>query len=143
MKIKNKFLQNHMANFNQTWHKVPLVERDLILFKYRATPFPKAEIITKSRKYIDEILKSSSQEPPGNFNQTWHKASLCEEDSSLFKWSAMPFSKERLLWNREYTFMKFKNILQNHRAIFNQTWHKASLGDEDIKFLHIRTIQSS
>ena len=30
-----------------------------------------------------------------NFNQTWHKASLGEGDSSLFKWSAPPFSKGR------------------------------------------------
>ena len=29
------------------------------------------------------------------------------------------------------TFTKFKNpFLQNHWAIFNQTWHKASLGDD-------------
>ena len=25
----------------------------------------------------------------------------------------------------------FKNLLQNHWANFNQTWHKASLGDRD------------
>ena len=30
-----------------------------------------------------------------NFNQTWHKTSLGEEDSSLFKWNAPPFSKGR------------------------------------------------
>ena len=30
-----------------------------------------------------------------NFNQTWHKASLGEGDSSLFKWRAPPFSKGR------------------------------------------------
>ena len=30
-----------------------------------------------------------------NFNQTWHKASLGEGDSSLFKWMAPPFSKGR------------------------------------------------
>ena len=28
-----------------------------------------------------------------NFNQTWHKASLGEEKSGLFKWRASPFSK--------------------------------------------------
>ena len=31
----------------------------------------------------------------GKFNQTWHKASLGEGDSSLFKWRAPPFSKGR------------------------------------------------
>ena len=30
-----------------------------------------------------------------NFNQTWHKASLGEGDSSLFKWRALPFSNGR------------------------------------------------
>ena len=30
-----------------------------------------------------------------NFNQTWHKASFGEGDSSLFKWRALPFSKGR------------------------------------------------
>ena len=30
-----------------------------------------------------------------SFNQTWHKSSLCEGDSSLFKWRATPFSKWR------------------------------------------------
>ena len=34
-------LQNHWANFNQTWHKVFLVKGDSSLFKWRATPFPK------------------------------------------------------------------------------------------------------
>ena len=31
-----------------------------------------------------------------NFNQTWHKASLGEGDSSLFKWRTKPFSIGRL-----------------------------------------------
>ena len=30
-----------------------------------------------------------------NFNQTWHKTSLGEGNSSLFKWRAPPFSKQR------------------------------------------------
>ena len=34
-------LQNHWANFNQTWHKASLSEGDLILFKWRARPFPR------------------------------------------------------------------------------------------------------
>ena len=32
-------LQNHWANFNQTWHKVSLSEGDLSFFKWRASPF--------------------------------------------------------------------------------------------------------
>ena len=34
-------LQNHWANFNQTWHKASLGEGDSSLFKWRAPPFPK------------------------------------------------------------------------------------------------------
>ena len=30
-----------------------------------------------------------------NINQTWHKASVSERDSSLFKWRALPFSNGR------------------------------------------------
>ena len=41
-----------------------------------------------------------------NFNQTWHKASLGEGDSSMFKWRAPPFSKER--WK---TLTKLKHLL--------------------------------
>ena len=32
-KFKNLFLQNHLANFNQTWHKTLLHEEDSKLFK--------------------------------------------------------------------------------------------------------------
>ena len=43
------------------------------------------EIIKKWQKCIDKILKSSSLEQLANFNQTWHKATSGEGDSSLFK----------------------------------------------------------
>ena len=36
-------------------------------------------------EYIDEIYKSSSPEPPGQFQPNEHKASLGVWDSSLFK----------------------------------------------------------
>jgi hypothetical protein len=35
------FLQNHKANFNQTWHKSSLGEGDISLLKWRRPPFPK------------------------------------------------------------------------------------------------------
>ena len=34
-------LQNHWANFNQTWHKASLGEVDSSLYKRRAPPFSK------------------------------------------------------------------------------------------------------
>ena len=42
------------------------------------------------------------------FKQTWHKASLGEGESSLFKWRAPPFSKGRSLWNSENILTKLK-----------------------------------
>ena len=41
------------------------------------------EIITKWRKYIDEIFFSKTNW--ANFNQPWHKASFGEEDSRFYK----------------------------------------------------------
>ena len=40
-KFKNFLLQNHWANFNQTYHKASLDEEDSSLFKWRAPPFSK------------------------------------------------------------------------------------------------------
>ena len=37
----------------------------------------------------------SSPKPKANFSQSWHKASLVEGGSSLFKWRALPYSKGR------------------------------------------------
>ena len=34
-------LQNHLANFNQTWHKASLGKGDSSLFKWRTPPFSK------------------------------------------------------------------------------------------------------
>ena len=34
-------LQNHLANFNQTWHKAPLGKGDSSFFKWTALPFSK------------------------------------------------------------------------------------------------------
>ena len=36
-----------------------------------------------------------------------------------------------------------KNLLQNHWTNFNQTWHKASLDEGNLKVLRIRTVQFS
>ena len=64
-----------------------------------------------------------------NFNQTCHKASVGEGDSSLFKWRVTPFSRGRQYWKCKIILKIFKNLLlQNRLAYLNQTWHKASLG---------------
>ena len=78
-----------------------------------------------------------------NFNQTGHKAFFGEGDSSLIKWRAQPFSKGRLLGNNKNTLMKFKNLLNNHWANYNQTCHSASSGEGYSSLFKWRTIQFS
>jgi hypothetical protein len=34
----------------------------------------------------------------------------------------------------------FKSLLQNHRANFNQTWHKSSFGGRGFKFVQMKGI---
>mgnify|MGYP003688899091 CR=1 FL=1 len=91
----------------------------------------KGEIITKWWKYIDKTKNLFLHNHWANFNQTWHNASFGYEDSSLLKWRASRFSHGRLLRNSKNTLLKFKNLLQNHWANFNQTWHNAFLGEGD------------
>ena len=55
MDFKIILLQNHWVNYNQTWRKVSLGERDSSLFSWRARPFQRGEIIINLRKYIDEF----------------------------------------------------------------------------------------
>ena len=102
------------------------------------------EIIMKEQKYIDEIKKNVLlQNHMTNFNQTGHKAFLGEGNSSLIKWRAQPFSKGRLLGNNKNTLMKFKNLLNNHWANYNQTCHSASSGEGYSSLFKWRTIQFS
>ena len=87
--LKTFLLKNHWANFNQTWHTAFLGKVDLSLFKWRAPPFSKGEIIIHWQNLKNRLLNSHLT----NFIQTWHKASLGEGDSNFFKWRASPFSK--------------------------------------------------
>ena len=63
-----------------------------------STPEPKAEVscpfsvvVVVNFSHFHLLLQNHWAE----FNQTWHKASLGEGNSSLFKWRAPPFSKGR------------------------------------------------
>ena len=44
------------------------------------------------------------------FNQTWHKPSIAEQNSSLFKWRVSSFSRGRWYWNSKNTLTKFMKI---------------------------------
>ena len=87
-------LQNHWANFNQTVHKLSLGEGIQVYSKMKGPALFQGQIITKLRKNIDNRL-NLLQNHWANFSQTWHKSSLTEVDSILFKWRALLFSKGR------------------------------------------------
>ena len=87
-------LQNHWANFNQTWHKASLEEGDSYLFKKRGPPFYKGRQLKNSENTLAR-LKNLLQNHWANFNQNWHNTLLGKGDSILFKGRAPPFSKGR------------------------------------------------
>ena len=54
LNFKNLFLQNHCANFNQTWHKTSLDEKDLNFFNEGLCLFSRGDN-NKMAKIIDKI----------------------------------------------------------------------------------------
>ena len=62
-------LKNHMANFNQTWHKASFGDRDSIFLIGRPCPFPRGDNYEIGKIQINEIWKTSSPEPLGQFHQ--------------------------------------------------------------------------
>ena len=76
-------LQNHWANFNQTWYKVSLSEWDSSLFKWRGDNNKIAKIHWQIYKIFSRTTGPISTEFSTNHP-------LCEEMLSLFKWRARP-----------------------------------------------------
>ena len=69
-----------------------------------------------------------------NFNQTWKKT-LVKEIQFFFQIKVYPFVQGEIKQNSNNTLTTLKNLfLQNQAAYFNQTWHKASLGEGNSKF---------
>jgi hypothetical protein len=61
--FKNLLLQNHWANFNQTWHKYyPWVKGIQICSKEGDSPSPRGD---NSKRVKKKTLKKSSPEPGG------------------------------------------------------------------------------
>ena len=59
--------------------------------------------------------------------------------SNVGAWVMWACSLFLSLRNGKNTLTKLKNLLQNHCANFNQTWHKASLGEGDSNLFKWRT----
>ena len=53
--LKIFFLQNHLANFNQTWHKASLGEGDASLFKRRTPPISKGRLLSNSENTLTKL----------------------------------------------------------------------------------------
>jgi hypothetical protein len=62
--FKNLLLQNHWANFNQTWHKSSKEEEGLKFVQIKGIAPLQGEIIAKSKNTLI-FLKPSSPEPAG------------------------------------------------------------------------------
>ena len=96
-------LQNHGANFNQTWHKASLVKGIPFCSNEGPRPFPRGDFYELEKIHWGNFKIFSRTTGPILTNNT----SLGEVDSSLFKWRKIA---------------KFKSLLlQNHWANFNQT----------------------
>ena len=74
-KLESLLLQNHWANFNQTWPKASLGKGDSSLFKWRVLPFSKGKLLRNSENTLTKLKNLLLQNHWANFNQTWHKAS--------------------------------------------------------------------
>ena len=60
-------LQNHRANFNQTWHKATFSKGNSSLYKWRGPPFSKGRLLPNFKNTLMELKESSSPEPLGQF----------------------------------------------------------------------------
>ena len=67
MKLKNVLLQNHRANFNQTWHKSSLGKEDSNLFKCRAMLFSRGDNYEVMKMNWWNLKNLSSAELLGQF----------------------------------------------------------------------------
>ena len=90
--IKILLLQNHWANFIQTLHKSFLGEGNSSCLNKGPLLFPRGDNfqIVKIHK-IEDLNKSSSPEPLGQFQANLQKASRGKEDLSLFKRNCYTF----------------------------------------------------
>ena len=77
-------------------------------------------------------FSSSSTEPLGQFQPNLAQSILGWRGLKFVQMKGPPFPRGDNYTNSENILTKFKNLLlKNHWANFNQTWHKASVGEGD------------
>ena len=76
---------------------------------------------------------SSSQEPLGQFQPNLAQSILVQRGFKFIRMKGHAIFQGRIITNlQKYIDEILKNyLLKNHWAKFKQTWHKASLGEED------------
>ena len=67
--LKNFHLHYYWTNFNQIWHKAFFDEEDSNLFKWRATPFIRGDIIKIAKLHLKTFKNLLLQNHWANFNQ--------------------------------------------------------------------------
>ena len=139
----NILLQNHWANFNQTWHKASLWMMEIqVCLKEGPHAFPRG-VNYKIAKIHWEIWKYSSPEPLGQFKIYFARSILGWREFKFvqIKWPTL-FQGEII--SKKWNYIdKFKNLLlRNHWANFNQR-HNSFLGEGDSSLFKWRTIQFS
>ena len=94
----------------------------------------------RCRKFF--TFSSSSREPLGKFQPNLAQSihGLREFKFVQMKGPAL-FQGEIITKYLRYILRKLKNLLLKHWVNFNQTWHKAFLGDEDSSFFQFNSIK--
>ena len=126
-------LQNSWANF-KLGTKHPWINGIQVYSNERPRRSTKGDNYEIVEIHWRNFVSSPPDSQGVNFNQTWHKVSSGEGDSSLFAFS----QGEIIAKERKYTWTQFRNLLQNHWSHFNQTWHEASLGERNLSFVQMK-----
>ena len=110
--FNNLLLQNHWAYFNQTWHKASLGEGNSCLFKWRALPFSKGRLLPNSENTLMNFKNLLALNHWASFNQTCHKSSLDEGNSSYVQMKGSAFFQGEIimkLWKYIDRLKKFSS----------------------------------
>jgi hypothetical protein len=89
-----RLLQNHWANFNQSWLKSSLGKDDSEWCKWRTTPLIMIDN-SKRIKIYWKSFKNLLQNHQANFTKTCYKLSLVKGNLQLYKSRDWSFSKGR------------------------------------------------
>jgi hypothetical protein len=94
----NSQCKNKLVDNPQTVHfTFPILRKDWPFLAHLSWKLKWAILIACCPSSVRKLLhfRLLLQNHWANFNQTWHKSSLGEGDSKIFKWRGLTFSKER------------------------------------------------